>query len=90
MSVQALERLKANGNKEIAYLESGDGNDAHIPRSISSIFSHVRKYGKDRCRDYLEELGGKVSFDHFHRTVKDNASLTVENNNLKRKEPMNL
>ena len=85
MSVQALERLKANGNKEIAYLESGDGNDGHIPRSISGIFSHVRKYGKDRCRDYLEELGGKVSFDHFHRTVKDNATLTVENNNLKRK-----
>ena len=88
VSLTSLNILKAKGNLDLAYLEEGLGNDERIPRSLTAIFSYVRKYGKRKCREYVETLGGEISSEHYKQTVEENKVLTLAIENHKKDKEM--
>ena len=82
--MRTLSHYKALGDRDIAYLESGDGNDDGYSRDLESIYKYVRKYGKKKCRKYVEKYGSGISFQFFQHTVNENTSLREEINRLKK------
>ena len=82
--MRTLSHYKALGDRDITYLESGDGNDDGYSRDLESIYKYVRKYGKKKCRKYVEKYGSGISFQFFQHTVNENTSLREEINRLKK------
>ena len=86
MSVKALEALRQRGCPDLEYLLAGLGNDERIPRTISGIVAHVKKYNKSTCRLYAQNLGSEISLQHFHTLTEEYAQLKVEVDTLKKNE----
>ena len=76
-----IEEELNRGNKDVIFLNSGQGNYRTYPRTVSAIANYIRKWNKEKVKVFgsNDKNVKKLSTRRVKAIIQENVQLTIEN-----------